>query len=406
MTKERRRFQLYILRAPLSFFIALVLFFVAPMQVKAANVWGSGLNLEYPPVVFDNIPRVDSINNSVSFSGLANFPIYISCSTSRPYAAGVVVIPFTTTFSTFPGTTAPYSYSIAIDSVSLPEGFSASLVGDTSIIAGNTITSNLCIYFPMYDFRFGPRLSITLRFEYSTFDNNASKAPASNFNFKPGVATHYYHSYDHYYELSGFQADVRSYLLSVITRLDNIHTAITTQTDQIRNSLDVVNNSINKQGKNITDKLQSQINNDNSNTTKITNAINAASKAEIDAANKNSQAEINAADKNANDIMHDYDTTNQDADNQKFADSQKELQEVEDNLFGQAVSGFDALDMSNYNISHLTTVLPAFSFVSGFLQSLYVNMGDFGVVVTVGLVVMIASKVIGLYRFSTGGDSS
>lgn len=126
----------------------------------------------------------------------------------------------------------------------------------------------------------------------------------------------------------------------------------------------------------------------------------------MDNASKLSDAEIAAADKNAQDIMHSYDSSSQQADNERFESSRMELQEQEDSLFSSAMDGFGSLDLEDYSIGRFTAMASAFSFVSGFMQSLYVKMGDFGAIVTIGLVVMIASKVIGLYRFSTGGDSS
>lgn len=106
------------------------------------------------------------------------------------------------------------------------------------------------------------------------------------------------------------------------------------------------------------------------------------------------------------DIIHGYDNTEQTSDNQRFEDSRQELQEQEDSLFSSALEGFGDLNMDDYSFGKFSAMAAAFTFVSGFMQSLYVKMGDFGVIVTIGLVVMIASKVIGLYRFSTGGDSS
>lgn len=105
------------------------------------------------------------------------------------------------------------------------------------------------------------------------------------------------------------------------------------------------------------------------------------------------------ANQNAQDIMHGYDKMAQDKDNERFEDSRKELQEQEDSLFESASSGFGSLDMGDYGIGMFSAMQGAFSFVSGFIQSCYVKMGDFGAVVAVGLVLLIATKVIGLFRF-------
>lgn len=112
-----------------------------------------------------------------------------------------------------------------------------------------------------------------------------------------------------------------------------------------------------------------------------------------------SNALIENNNQNAQDIMHSYDSSAQQSDNERFESSRQELQEEEDSLFGDATSGFDSLDMSEFGLGKFSQMQGAFSFVSGFLQSLYVKMGAFGSIVTVGLVLMIATKVIGLFRF-------
>lgn len=134
-----------------------------------------------------------------------------------------------------------------------------------------------------------------------------------------------------------------------------------------------------------------QIANDNQNTDK-----------QISAANQNSANEIAAANKNADDIMHSFDNTSQQEKNQELEASRSELNDFEDSLFEDAVSGFSGLNFEDYGFSKFTNMMNALQFVSSFLQSVYVKLGDFGLVVTIGMVVMIASKVIGLYRFSTG----
>lgn len=118
--------------------------------------------------------------------------------------------------------------------------------------------------------------------------------------------------------------------------------------------------------------------------------------------NNNSQNIINNANQNADNIMHSYDSNSQDSDNQRFDSSQKELQEAEDSLFSSASDNFGALDMTSYYFDQITGLTAAFSFVSGLMQSIFIKSGNYGSIITIGLVVMIASAIIGLYRFSSG----
>lgn len=153
----------------------------------------------------------------------------------------------------------------------------------------------------------------------------------------------------------------------------------------------------------ILDNLQDIVSKSDSNTQKQIDAVNANTQKEIDAANANTQKEIDNANKNADDIMHSYDSTGQDDKNKEFADSQKELQEAEDSLFSSAQDAYNKVNFSDYDLGVINGLSASLSFVSSFLQSVYVKMGDFGIIMTTGIVIMIASKAAGLYRFSSGG---
>lgn len=185
--------------------------------------------------------------------------------------------------------------------------------------------------------------------------------------------------------------------------LGNIFTAIQNNTSSTATWMQTLVNHVDA-------NHRAQISNDNTNRDKIISALNANSRAEIADADRNAaniisilnanhKAQVDNDDKNADDIMNSYDKSVQDSDNKRFEDSRKELQEQEDSLFSSATEGFGSLDMSDYSFGRFSAMQGAFSFVSGFIQSCYVKMGDFGAVVTVGLVLLIATKVIGLFRF-------
>lgn len=174
--------------------------------------------------------------------------------------------------------------------------------------------------------------------------------------------------------------------------LMNNSTAIYNRVDNIMKSVNRTENNIVNWSSVIVSKLEALISSNSKDNSDI-----------INAANQNSKNEIDAANKNADDIMNSYDSSSQDTDNGRFDASQKELQATEDSLFGDASKAFDDLDFQKYGIGSVPGIVSAMSFVSGFLQSLYVKMGVFGTIVTTGMVVLIASKVIGLFRFSTDG---
>ena len=163
--------------------------------------------------------------------------------------------------------------------------------------------------------------------------------------------------------------------------LGNIFTAIQNNTSSTATWLQTLVNHVDA-------NHRAQISNADTNAANIISTLNA-----------NHKAQTENDDKNADDIMNSYDKSDQDSDNKRFEDSRKELQEQEDSLFSSAMEGFGSLDMSDYSFGRFSAMQGAFSFVSGFIQSCYVKMGDFGAVVTVGLVLLIATKVIGLFRF-------
>lgn len=426
MKRTERTTQNCIWRAALSVFVAVVLFVHAPLEAEAVTANGAlsvTCSAPYPiiPLSFFGNYTVNGSDSNVSipyvFRGETPLSFRIGRSSSTPfhqYVSGI--ISFRVTFS-IAGQIYGFDPSympVSIVDVSAPEGVNVSL--RPADYSPKKSVVDVIFNFKNFDITFASDIGVTFSVALTGIANaNLYGASYMYCLASVATATDYVSAGLTFYDsLSEVDSDVAFFrttataisnsVSSIYARLYDINQNVTSQATNIINKIQAQMTADAANTKSITDKLQSQINNDNSNSTNQVNAANKNSQNEIGAANANSKNEIDAANKNANDIMHDYDTTSQDTDNKKFADSQKQLQDVEDNLFGQAVSGFDALDMSDYTIGHLTTVLPAFSFVSGFIQSLFVKMGDFGVIVTVGLVVMIATKVIGVYRFSTGGD--
>lgn len=427
MEKDRRLpCKLHIARTALSFFMALALCVHAPLQARAASAANQGLSIEVNPVVAQAMLHGSVINDSLgmaslSYEGQASMRINIgrTSGTSWNYATGVVSFPVTFSF----GGTAPLpgDISVSIDNVSAPEGVSVAMHGSAQAV-GSSVTPTLRMSFNELPVYFYSQVSVTFTVRgtfYLGLANRPTLPVSRAFSATIGNRSTSYYAYEHFTDRGQKNIWILQTANLINSNLKDITSNVTTQSTAIQK------------------KIQAQTDNDNSNTAKLQGTLNANSKteiadadrnsaAEIAAANANSKAEIadadrNAAsitstlnanhkaqtendDKNADDIMHGYDTTDQDSGNKKFDDSQKELEQVEGSLFGDALTGFSSLDMSQYSFGRFTSMLGALTFVSGFLQSAFVKMGDFGAIVTVGLVVMIATKVIGIYRFSTGGD--
>lgn len=430
-----RKVQKYIWRAVLSVFVASILFMEAPMQAYAYVFE----QVEIKSSVFNGTYSSSSVTLSITPDGVVpigqiayynhgnyyeiDFPVFkaVDLSQFSSYQSTHDTFFFLVFGSVNPrlSITTPPSPSYVRS-----YGMQAEIVFvQAGIEYVYPVGTNIYARFPVSDFPSSIHMFVRLKFfleVYLTTGTNASSIPHCSMTISPQITINNSNFYGQKIVTTGDKQIVdaiNSLSAWLNTAFNSLYTKISAESSAIQNKIQAQINNDNANTIKITDKIQAQINNDNSNTTKQINAINSASQNEINAANKNSQNEINAANKNseneiaaanknADDIMHDYDTTSQDSDNKKFDDAQKELQEVEDNLFGQAVSGFSDLNMSDYTIGKFSAVLGAFSFVSNFIQSLYVKMDDFGTIVTIGLVVMIATKVIGVYRFSTGGDSS
>lgn len=420
--KKDRRFpgKLNTARMALSFLIAVALLLASSLRAAAASgsdgdlSFGVGssnatLALEFfGNYTKDGSDRDSDIPYSYRGSNLYSFNLSRQNVTKYRYATGSVSKKVTYALAgnlptglKFPSAPRPY-----IEDTSLPEGMTLYISGYTGNATSFTVTYTIVL--DNVDIMRTKRGGWTVGF-IGTGYGKASSFGASyhRISYNPAVASDWTGTVLFGEQVTDLDSGA-SYFYSLFHTMDNRLSSIYTR-------LGDLSSNVTAQAKNITDKIQVQINNDNANRDKIISALNANSKAEIADADRNAaniistlnanhKAQTENDDKNADNIMHAYDTTDQDSDNKKFDDSQKELEQVEDSLFGDALTGFSSLDMSQYSFGRFTAMLGALTFVSGFLQSAFMKMGDFGAIVTVGLVVMIATKVIGIYRFSTGGD--
>lgn len=399
----------------ISFCMALFIFITYSISSSAAT--GKDGNLEFTirnsgsPMLYldfwNNISVDGSDRDTVSvpyvWRGSNPFQFFMrspsSDDTNYYYVSGNLYVTLNFTLNSVPTgvTMSGAAPRVFIDDSSLPDGitvFPSSPTGTASQFSVNMyfrFDNVLCRYTIGGGFTLGLITS-----GYGKVNNYGSSY--GNIGYTVNIASDYVESltyaeyptdmnytYKYFYNIFNSQNNnlntVNSKLTDIYSRLGNEQTAGT------------VNYNIVDRANRIIQELYTLRQNDNAN-----------SQAQINAGNKNSQDEITNANKNADDIMHSYDSGSQEDKNKEFDSSQKELQEVEDSLFTSAADAFGGLDLKDYSFSKFTAMANAFTFVSGFMQSLYIKGGDFALIVSIGLVVMIASKVIGLYRFSTGGD--
>ncbi len=413
--KKDRRFpgKLNTVRMALSFLIALALFVHAPLQARA---YDTGVKItpfnssgNYIPLTFGGAVSPSDTIWSYTYEGSFTILLAIDPTSGYQFYNGFIALPVSLSCPAQTDGTNYGSMLASISDVQAPDGISFAMeyVSSSSPMSGPPYYNfNLWIQFDSA--RIAGRTLASVTFDVSssswTYSNkfgaqHVSRLCSVKFSpFQGSVA-----KYANVWDIDPMAAMLKARLDTSNSYLGNIFTAIQNNTSSTATWMQTLVNHVDA-------NHRAQISNDNTNRDKIISALNANSRAEIADAdtnaaniistlNANHKAQTENDDKNADNIMHDYDTTDQDSDNKRFEDSRKELQEQEDSLFSSAMEGFGSLDMSDYSLGRFSAMQGAFSFVSGFIQSCYVKMGDFGAVVTVGLVLLIATKVIGLFRF-------
>lgn len=398
-----KRFRIY-----LALFMAAILFFEFPFTSEASVVTGEFfiLNVSSSTVYLPlKAMPFDSTNDSraipVSYNGSSTLSFSVSQNANKSYASGAVIFPVTFKFTsslTGDKVIAWWGCQASIQNVSAPDGITVSM----SNLKHTTTSCSFDLRVDLEDvfFYLIPHISVTFDLSAQILMSqsylNVGSCRVTATSSVGSISSQGGRFYDYVYEY-GPNIWLHTILTAISSKLTSLDTSVNTQGQNIVNRIQTLLVNMNTNHNFINDSIK------NSSKSEI-DAANTNSQKEIDAANKNSQNEINNANKNADDIMHSYDSSGQQSDNDRFDQSQKELQDTEDSLFSSALTGFGSLNLDDYSFGKFTAMLEAFSFVSGFIQSLYVKMGDFGLIVTIGLVVMIATKVLGLYRFSTGGD--
>ncbi|AXH73578.1 MAG: hypothetical protein [Inoviridae sp.] len=413
--KSYRKISARFLRMFISLFVAVSLFLQTPLQADAYVGTSNGVSVEYSSSNFTSIVSLfanpgNGKTESVSFSGRISFPVYIYSNQSNIYyASGRAYIPvtFSATYNTagftllyltgsLVGYSAPEGVTVSCNNIEAP-GSSASgvAVGSTTLrLEMNSVDISRIRVVQLY------------------FDVSATARASSSNYIVPGSltascvlgnSTLSLSGYRHSYESSDRDGWIKAFFDSCVSFLSQIYA----RQGDINNSIILNTNNMTSQAGRIMTKMSEvldlHIQNDNRLANLLVSVLNSNSSDQIANANQNSKNEIDAANNNADNIMNSYDSTSQESDNDRFEASQKELQDTEDSLFGDASGAFDALNLSDFLIGGNASMVAAMSFVSGFLQSCYQKMGTFGTIVTSGMVVLIVSKVLGLHRFSTDG---
>lgn len=106
--------------------------------------------------------------------------------------------------------------------------------------------------------------------------------------------------------------------------------------------------------------------------------------------------------KNQTDTMtNGYDNSSMSDDNTRLNDQIAQYDQAQESATNTSVSNIDAAEF--INPSSNTSVFAAMTFSASFLQSLYNNLGDFGIVVMVSLSLCLGLMLVGWFKYRKGG---
>lgn len=108
-------------------------------------------------------------------------------------------------------------------------------------------------------------------------------------------------------------------------------------------------------------------------------------------------------DEDQEELINGYDPGTGSAAKNEFDSSAAQLEAAEGNLFGQ--TSYDQVDYQQFNsFFSIEAVAASMLFVKAILESLYGALGVFGVPLTIGLVLLVFTRIIGFQNFYSGGD--
>jgi hypothetical protein len=105
--------------------------------------------------------------------------------------------------------------------------------------------------------------------------------------------------------------------------------------------------------------------------------------------------------KQTDDLTNGYDNSSMSSDNTRLNNQIAQYDQAQESATNTSVSNIDAAEF--INPSSNTSVFAAMTFSASFLQSLYNNLGDFGIVVMVSLSLCLGLMLVGWFKYRKGG---
>lgn len=100
-------------------------------------------------------------------------------------------------------------------------------------------------------------------------------------------------------------------------------------------------------------------------------------------------------------LQNGYDNSSMSQDNTRLNDQISQYDQAQESATNTSVSNIDAAEF--INPSSNTSVFAAMTFSASFLQSLYNNLGDFGIIVMVSLSLCLGLMLVGWFKYRKGG---
>lgn len=115
----------------------------------------------------------------------------------------------------------------------------------------------------------------------------------------------------------------------------------------------------------------------------------------------NTQSTTDAVNDQTNTVTNGYDNSSMTSDNERLNNQIAQYDQAQESATNTSVSNIDAAEF--VNPSSNASVFAAMTFSASFLQSLYNNLGDFGIVVMVSLSLCLGLMLVGWFKYRKGG---
>lgn len=348
----------------------------SPMIVSAQGIWGSGLSISpvnnsvgFVLTHISSTPNSSSQNNSI-YSARVTYSFSIIANAPQRFAVGSFTIPLL--FSLSGGAYTLNGANVSIFDSSLPDGFTCALQGSTNLLSGSSLSPSLIVTFPITDFTVYYYCSVT--FDVSIALHTVSSSPITSSGIYSslklnGNINHIYSSYSNFTEYINQPTMFYQLITSIGSTANNIFTAITNTNTILLNNviskLDSINSNITKQSSNI----QANI---NKNTKSIIDLLTNydGSAGGLNQSNANLKEEM--------DSFHSH------------TDTSAQMNNIKDSIF-------------DFNTDIFTSMASTATFFSALVTLAFNALGELSVALTLFLVMIFVSVVIGIVSHVKGG---